>query len=97
MNKTELCEAASDALAKKGQGHLGKTAVECALNACLGVLQDEMARGGRVQIKGLGVFSVAATKARPGRNPRTGEIIMIQAGRRVSFKVGKTLREAVNG
>ena len=34
--------------------------------------------------------------ARMGRNPKTGEEMQIKASKRVSFKVGKTLKDAVN-
>lgn len=46
-------------------------------------------------IAGFGTFEVKARKARAGRNPHTGEPIQIQAGRRVGFRMGKSLRESV--
>ena len=46
-------------------------------------------------IAGFGTFEVKARKARVVRNPQTGEPIQIAAGRRVGFRMGKSLRESV--
>ena len=48
-----------------------------------------------VTIAGFGTFEVKDRKARVGRNPHTGEPIQIAAGKRVGFRMGKTLRESV--
>jgi len=48
-----------------------------------------------VTIAGFGTFEVKDRKARTGRNPHTGEPIQIAAGRRVGFRMGKSLRESV--
>ena len=45
---------------------------------------------------GFGTFSVKNIPVRSGRNPRTGDVIEIPAHKRVSFKAGKELREALN-
>jgi DNA-binding protein HU-beta len=54
-------------------------------------------KGERVQVPGLGSFSVGQRAARTGRNPKTGESIAIAASKAVRFKVGKDLKDAVNG
>lgn len=51
----------------------------------------------RVQLPGFGSFSTGRTKARTGRNPSTGEPIDIPESVKVKFKMGKELKEAVNG
>jgi DNA-binding protein HU-beta len=43
----------------------------------------------------FGTFVVRQTAARKGRNPQTGEEIKIKAAKRVGFKAGKALKEAV--
>jgi DNA-binding protein HU-beta len=48
-------------------------------------------------ITGFGKFTVVERAARDGRDPRTGALVKIAAGRRVRFSAGKGLREAVNG
>ena len=47
----------------------------------------------RVNLFGLGIFEVRATKPKMGRNPKTGESIAIPAGRKVVFKVAKGLKD----
>ena len=48
-------------------------------------------------IIGFGTFKVSETAAREGRNPRTGEVIQIAAGKAPKFSAGKELKDAVNG
>jgi DNA-binding protein HU-beta len=45
---------------------------------------------------GFGTFAVQESKARDGRNPRTGETIKIKASKRPVFKAGKGFKDAVN-
>jgi nucleoid DNA-binding protein len=53
--------------------------------------------GERVELRGFGSFFPRERKATTGRNPRTGETLNIPASKRVVFKVGSKLKEAVNG
>lgn len=45
-----------------------------------------------VKVAGFGTFAVKATKARVGRNPKTGEAIAIPAGKKVTFKPSPELK-----
>ena len=45
---------------------------------------------------GFGSFKVSKRKARPGRNPRTGEKIEIKAKNVPKFTAGKALKDAVS-
>jgi nucleoid DNA-binding protein len=58
-------------------------------------LQDVMKAGDVVSLSGLGSFRSKARKARPARNPKTGEIIQVPAGKKVSFKPTATLRKTI--
>jgi DNA-binding protein HU-beta len=62
----------------------------------LNAITEALKRGERVNISGLGSFSVADRPERQGRNPKTGESIRIAASRTVKFKAGKELKELVN-
>ncbi|OPY55803.1 MAG: DNA-binding protein HU [Pelotomaculum sp. PtaU1.Bin035] len=55
-------------------------------------------RGEKVQLAGFGTFEVRSWGERPGRNPRTGEELVVPAGRHPAFRAGKKLKErlAVN-
>jgi DNA-binding protein HU-beta len=55
-----------------------------------------LGKGEDVSLVGFGNFSVSEVKARPGRNPRTGETIQIKAYKQPKFKVGQKLKDACN-
>jgi len=48
-------------------------------------------------IPGLGKIVLRNTKARMGRNPKTGEAIQIKAKRVVRFRVAKAAKDAILG
>ena len=48
-----------------------------------------------VAISGFGTFRVKETKARMGRNPKTGETIQIPAKKKVTFRASKELKSLV--
>ncbi len=52
-------------------------------------------KGEEVKLSGFGNFTVRDKKARPGRNPKTGEDVAVSARRVVVFKAGQKLRERV--
>ena len=59
-------------------------------------LKDAILREDRIEIRGFGSWTVKETNAKPNaRNPRTGEIIYVPARRKVSFKPGRILKEAL--
>ena len=91
MNKTELIAA----IAAKSE--LSKKDSEKALRAFEDAVTEELVSGGKVQLVGFGTFDVAQRAAREGRNPRTKEIMPIHASKAPRFKVGKALKDAVNG
>lgn len=90
MNKTELIAAMAE---KSG---LTKKDSEKALKAFEEAVTEELVKGGKVQLVGFGIFDVADRAAREGRNPQTGEPMDIPASKSPRFKVGKTLKDAVN-
>ena len=51
--------------------------------------------GDQVKIPGFGNFCLRDKKQRPGRNPKTGELIPVSARRVVTFKSSQRLRELV--
>jgi DNA-binding protein HU-beta len=68
-----------------------------AVDAVLECVQTAVSKGEPVRLSGFGSFKVTETKARQGRNPRTGQAINIPAGSRVSFRPGSTLAIGVRG
>jgi nucleoid DNA-binding protein len=59
-------------------------------------LTETIADGNRIEARGFGVFIVKRMKAKQGRNPRTGEQVYVPARRKVKFKPGKLLKEALS-
>ena len=90
MNKSELVEAVA-AGADLSKADSAK-AVEAVFESISGALQG----GDKVSLVGFGVFSVRERAARTGRNPKTGEVLKIAAGKTPGFKAGKALKDAVN-
>lgn len=58
---------------------------------------EALKRGEGIEIRGFGSFTIRQYKAYEGRNPRTGETVQVRPKRLAFFKVGKELRERVNG
>ena len=75
---------------------LSKREAGSAYDSFLDAITQALRRGERVNVAGLGNFTVAERAARQGRNPKTGEAIQIPASRNVKFKPGKELKETVN-
>ena len=71
--------------------------VEVMVNTVIESLVAALRRGERIEIRGFGSFIVKQRQARDGRNPRTGRRVAVAAKRVPFFKVGKDLRQRVNG
>jgi integration host factor subunit beta len=70
--------------------------VESVVGAVFDSITDQLAHGGRVELRGFGAFSTRNRDARVGRNPRTGESVQVDAKRVPYFKPGKEMRERLN-
>jgi integration host factor subunit alpha len=66
------------------------------VEATLDMLKEALQKGERVQIVGFGSFLVRPKKERVGRNPKTGEEIVIAPRKVLTFKPSKILRDLVN-
>ena len=86
MNKEQLIKEVAD------RAGLTKKAAREVVNATLDAIASTLKKGESVQLVGFGSFVVAQRKQRKGRNPRTGEPIMIPARKVVKFRPGKELR-----
>ena len=72
MTKSELIEM----IARK-QKHLPAKDVELAVKHLLDLMSDSLARGERIEIRGFGSFSLHYRPPRMGRNPKTGEPVVL--------------------
>jgi integration host factor subunit alpha len=89
MTKVDLVE-----LIYERTGSSKKEAVEV-FEAVLGIIRDSLCRGEKVKISGFGTFIVNHKRARRGRNPQTGDPIIIDRRRVLSFKPSQVLKEMV--
>jgi DNA-binding protein HU-beta len=72
-----------------------KENAHAAIKAVREGISDLLKQSGRVQISMFGSFTMKEFAARQGRNPATGEVISIPAGRRIGFKVSKTWKDTL--
>ena len=91
MIKSELIQF----MARK-QPHLSHADVDFAVTLLLNKIINELASGGRVEIRGFGAFSLKHYKAKLGRNPKTGQTISVPQRYSVHFKPGNDMRARVN-
>jgi len=89
-NKAELIEIMAEA------ADISKVAAGKALTAFIESITTSMRAGQQVAIAGFGTFLVKARAEREGRNPKTGEALLIAAANVPAFKAGKVLKDAVN-
>ena len=91
MTKAELIEALVERIDR-----LTKKEAELIVNMVLKSISDSLAGGDKVELRGFGSFKVKERRAREGRNPKTGERVLVEAKRVPYFKAGKELRDRVN-
>ncbi len=88
----------SDLIAKLAERYpqlLSKDA-ELAVKVILDTMSGILARGGRIEIRGFGSFSLNYRPPRTGRNPKSGDKVQVPAKHVPHFKAGKELRERVD-
>lgn len=68
-----------------------------AVDSFFEVIKRSLESGEDVMISGFGRFCVKDKKERKGRNPRTGDDMMMEARRIVTFKCSNVMRDKING
>ena len=58
---------------------------------------NALKNGGRIEIRGFGVFEVREYGAYKGRNPKTGKVVEVKPKKLPFFKVGRELKKRVDG
>jgi DNA-binding protein HU-beta len=74
---------------------LSKKQAEAVLNETVTRISKGIAKGQRVRLGALGIFSVKKLAARKGRNPATGQAIKIKASKKVAFRAAKDLKDSL--
>ena len=75
---------------------LGRALVEDAVSLFFSEIGGSLARGQRVELRGFGSFCLRKREGRTGRNPKTGETVIVEEKWTPFFKAGKELRETIN-
>ena len=91
MTKSELIAR----LAEKYPQLVAKDA-EFAVKTILDAMASTLAQGHRIEIRGFGSFALSHRPPRIGRNPKSGERVLVPEKRVPHFKPGKELRERVD-
>ena len=91
MTRSELTEVLSKDLNLPLQTSTG------IVSTILDSMIDTLVNGDNVEIRGFGSFSVKHYDSYTGRNPKTGVKTVVKEKKLPVFKVGKELREAVDG
>lgn len=88
----------SELLQAPGKEHpdLRDDEIERVADAFFDEVAQRLIDQGRVELRGFGVFSTRARKARSGRNPRTGEAVDVPAKRVPYFHPGREMRTRLN-
>lgn len=76
---------------------LTKRQVEVVVNTIFDSMRNALTRGDKIEIRGFGSFKLRARRMKEGRNPKTGEAVLVPPKKIPFFKVGKELRHMVNG
>jgi integration host factor subunit beta len=90
MNKLELIETL------KNDAGLTKSEANAVIKTFFGTIANALAKGDRVEIRGLCSFYVKKYKAYAGRNPKTGKPTQVKSKKLPFFKCGKELKERVD-
>ena len=85
MNKAQLVEAIAEKTTTKKEA-------QDMVDTLLDTIKGSLKKKEDVAISGFGTFKVKQTKARMGRNPKTGETIQIPAKKKIAFRASKDLK-----
>jgi integration host factor subunit beta len=91
MTKADLIDNVADKL------KIPRGRAELLVGHIFDAMVDALRRDEGIEIRGFGSFSIRTYREYEGRNPRTGEAVHVRPKRLAFFKVGKELRERVNG
>lgn len=76
---------------------LDRKGTELSVSVLLSAIAQTLSAGGRVEIRGFGSFGLNHRPSRIGRNPKTGERVIVPEKFAPHFKPGKELRERLCG
>ncbi len=91
MTKSELIQRLAERYPQ-----LGAKDADIAVKTIIDAMAQALAAGQRIEIRGFGSFALSSRPPRIGRNPKSGDKVMVPEKRVPHFKPGKELRERVD-
>ena len=70
--------------------------IKTVIEQFLDLLGEKLIEGNTIEIRGFGTFACKPRKARPARNPRTGETVLIEERMVPSFKFSNDIKDKIN-
>ncbi len=72
-----------------------KSKVRTVVEQFFDVVAESLAEGNTIELRGFGTFACKERKARPARNPRTGETVYLDSRSVIAFKFSSEVKDAV--
>ena len=91
MTRAELCRRLY-----RQYPAIHRSDIDAAVRIIVRCVAASLAVGQPVELRGFGSFSISARKAGLARNPRSGELVWVNARRTVLFRPGAPLRARLN-
>ncbi len=70
--------------------------IKIVIEQFLDLLGEKLIEGNTIEIRGFGTFACKPRKARPARNPRTGETVLIDERLVPTFKFSNDIKDKIN-
>ena len=70
--------------------------IKTVIEQFLDLLGEKLIEGNTIEIRGFGTFACKPRKARPARNPRTGETVQIEERMVPTFKFSNDIKDKIN-
>lgn len=90
MNKSELIKKLAE------DANMPIEDASMVVNTFVDCMKDSLLAGERVEIRGFGSFKIKEYAGYAGRNPKTGESVLVEPKRLPFFRAGKELKEFLN-
>ncbi|MBD2426423.1 HU family DNA-binding protein [Phormidium sp. FACHB-1136] len=95
MNKGELIDKVTEKASASLEKSITKKDVDSVITATMDAIMEAVAEGKKVTLVGFGSFEPRERKEREGRNPKTGDTMVIPATTVPAFSAGKLFKEKV--
>jgi nucleoid DNA-binding protein len=89
MTKKDIILKVSD------ETNLKQIDVKGVLQRAFDCIIEALARGEKIELRNFGVFKVKQRKSRTGRNPRTGQVVLVPPRKVVVFKSGLEMKQKI--